>query len=150
MISTLDEAKRAAYRGAFRGLEYQGFRRAVNPQTVTCVLRFEQGGKTFHCAVGWLTRFDVLGKATWEDRGARFVSGSAYDVTTSRALSEPLQQWYDAADTTSRYAFDAFLADLQEAHDASSGDPMVMEQRLLGIGKEIGEPRPKPLCAPMA
>lgn len=113
-IETMQQAMRAAYVGAYRGLASQGWRKAVDG--IACGWRVADGkGGTLRCAVGWLI----------PDSLAVGRRGSVSTVLDNPLLiAEPLRPW-------ARWCsgLEEVLAALQEAHDnaADSGD---MQRRI--------------------
>jgi len=99
VIKTLDEAKAAAWRGAYRGLRSQEWVQSMRDGE--CALRGD-GGRC--CAVGWLL-VDVP-------------PGTRPSGHCLRRLSPPLRMWRDCASDLDRVEFDWFLFVLQDKHDA--------------------------------
>ena len=119
-INTLEEAKAAAFRAAYRGLAWQGWRRALATDGETCVYRKYIGkgpGREVHCCgVGWLMAKPPVG-------AANYASINTLSISEYR-LSPPLQAWYDGLANPAhqeRRAFRDFLYELQRAHDTKKG-----------------------------
>lgn len=116
-ISTLQEAKQAAFNGAVKGLDSQGWN-VCQIDTSECV--WNTGKPGFHCAVGWLIPWECQ-----KDRQA----GTASAAFVLRLFSPPLQEWVDkateewnnlnffAAGRSERVQFSDFVESLQAAHD---------------------------------
>lgn len=113
-ITTLAEAKRAAFRGAYRGLRSQGWKPSMSDNnTGACMYN---GPKGTHCGVGWIMRKVPIGMN--EDPIGDIVEAFATRRKSfGSLLAEPLTKWWDAATEAEKRHFVNFLSDIQELHD---------------------------------
>lgn len=133
-ISSLQEAKQAAFNGAVRGLSWQEWKRCMRPEAVKngCVLSDGQGR---HCAVGWLIPEDKQPCDGVGDSWTAYYNKLLHPAfiswlnsrrwTRGTALNNPLKEGIE---------FKGFLAHLQNAHDdAVSAEHM--KNAFIRIGK---------------
>lgn len=123
-IKTLEEAKAAAFRGAYRGLKSQGWQKSLSKSGAMCVYR-GRGGRA--CAVGWILAVPPKGNSVYVRAAIR--SGAK--------MSGPLQRWYDGADARDRDRLLDFLGGMQNRHDSAPG-PEAMESRMREFAKRHG------------
>lgn len=126
-IETLQQAMRAAWVGAYRGLASQGWRQAVDGDD-NCVWRgiAPDGRTTLRCAVGWLIPDAAL-------RHAKRVSGDVTNPLLRTAIAEPLRSWVMVPE------FAEFLDALQWAHDgAGCADDMRARMEMLREQHRLG------------
>jgi hypothetical protein len=109
-IETLQEAKQAAFNGAVRGLNYQGWQQCR--KMVGCA--WNLGFPGVHCAVGWLI--------PWENQ-KNIKTGSSSRAVRDHLLAPPLVEWDDQLRT--------LLNDMQYAHDCNH---LEMKERFQAIG----------------
>jgi hypothetical protein len=107
-IETLEQAKRAAFMGAYRGLRSQGWRQSA----VGGACAYRGNGGTC-CAVGWLIPDSRYTEALEGHGASFFVNCNEDDVP----LAKPLADWWRAASYNDKRAFQWFLIDVQRAHD---------------------------------
>lgn len=133
-IETLEQAKRAAFMGAYRGLRSQGWERSVddlaeaNQFSPYSICRYD-GSNGRHCAVGWLLK----------TRGVRN-SKPMFQICEDD-LAAPLRSWFKASDESIKDAFAGYLLYLQNAHDAGL-TPAQMANNFEQIQEEHGWPVP--------
>lgn len=121
-IETLQQAMRAAWVGAYRGLASQGWE--VASDGGACRWRLRRGDRVLCCAVGWLL----------PDDPRVFAAGDVGVETLfnwPELLAEPLVPWLRDDD------FQELLTQLQVAHDGSSG-PDDMRVRIENVGVRYG------------
>jgi hypothetical protein len=107
-IETLEQARRAAFMGAYRGLRHQGWKRAYHEGVCSTRLRAADG-TVMCCAVGWLAPDASIG---WTPECARLV-----ELPSPEKLAAPLADWFVNANSSDRIAFHNFLDLLRSAHD---------------------------------
>ncbi len=131
-ITTLEQAKRAAFLGVWRGLQSQGFRRSTKERNdiVQCAYRGDDGLK---CAAGWLIP-DSEYTPNIEGCGAYFLDGFRF--------AAPLRGWLDNSGNPGT-KLGAFISELQHVHDISS-DAGGVESRLREFARNHGYPTPEP------
>jgi hypothetical protein len=124
-ITTLQEAKQAAFNGAVRGLNYQGWKRCSKDGTCA----WNTGEPGFHCAIGWL-----IG---WEDQRDVSLDDQALAVAVNRRLlTSHLIDWAIDDDQNVTEEFYVFLHVMQTAHDTYY-HPSAMKKRFQGIASKF-------------
>jgi hypothetical protein len=131
-IGTLQEAKAASFRGAYRGLRSQKWEQAFIGDT--CALRSKDGKC---CAVGWLIPEKHIARIT-ENLG---IFASFADVTDDGFLADPLAEWFKSAPRKDRIEFKEFLGELQAIHDENE-IPSEMERGFEELRTANGWPVP--------
>ncbi len=111
-IKTLEEAMAAAFRGSYRGLRHQAWKRATVGEHA-CALQSRPG---CHCAIGWITRLPLITLKSDESLDG-FIGAGIDQVTDDRALALPLQRWWNTSNDADNGAFYLFLLQIQHAHD---------------------------------
>jgi hypothetical protein len=137
-ISTLQEAKQAAFNGAYRGLSYQQWQPSLDPSNLfgdRCSY-YSKDGK--HCGVGWLIPKHKYNPDI-ERRGAG-------ELLVTACLADPFQDFLTNAESTDRRKFLVFLDDLQVAHDDLDAT-CSMKERMHNLAESEGLSIPKPLRA---
>lgn len=126
-ISTLQEAKQAAFNGAVRGLASQNWEQCVNLQLAHPVCKWNLGKPGMHCAIGWLIPWE-----NQESASQQYLT----DAIVTRKFAPVLQEWMNSIfDNEFEYsAFSCFLNSMQTAHDQSKGQ-LSLYQRFVEVGK---------------
>jgi len=133
-IKSLEEAKAAAFRGAYRGLRHQGWRQSAS--AFGCLYNSPVG----HCGVGWLLR----------NLPQKFNCASICNlhIAIGNALGDffapPLAKWWRKANAEERCEFVEFLGGIQRAHDKSDS-PSDMRRRFEAMRVANGWPVPSVL-----
>lgn len=135
-ITSLQEAKQAAFNGSVKGLSYQGWVRCTTPTPGNDGCVWNRGKPGFHCAVGWLI--------PWKDQSDE-MSGSSLSAIgvfpRESKLAPPLRRWVEerrnlGSPKSEGYLsleegtankefgeFSAFLLECQQIHDAAPAVP---------------------------
>lgn len=130
-IETLEQAKRALFNAAYRGLRWQGFQRCLAEGSSTaCATRSVQpDGRVFACALGWAAPDDRVGP-------------TQVTPPSDEQLAEPLSDWLTRrAAPRDVTLFWRFATRLQSAHDRSPV-PNGMRASLESVGRQHDIPVP--------
>jgi hypothetical protein len=99
---TVDEAMQAAFTGAVRGLNSQGWAQCVPPHQKSC--RWNLGKPGVHCAVGWLI--------PWEkQKDVNYQAQHAMSALDTHRLHPELARWAGIQ------RFRDFVVTMQNIHD---------------------------------
>jgi hypothetical protein len=106
-IETLQQARQAAFTGAYRGLRSQQWRQCVDE---TGMARWYNDEPGVHCAVGWLI-------PAARQRAHR---GPHEAWLAMRIMADSLQRWCEQAPESEQLSLQCFLEEMQNAHDNNS------------------------------
>lgn len=133
-INTLQEAKQAAFNGAYKGLNYQKWKRSTSADGEN---RCQYNGPNgTHCGVGWLIPKDKYDEGI-EDKG---ICSLAEEIIPF--LADPLENFCKKANNTDVGEFLDFLVEIQESHDEACGGTL-MKNKFEQIAKNYGLTIPK-------
>lgn len=134
-INTLQEAKQAAFNGAYKGLNYQKWKKSTSPGDKDRCQYNGTGGR--HCGVGWLIPKDKYDEGI-EDKG---ISSLAKDIIPF--LADPLEHFCKKANNTDVGEFLDFLCEIQESHDEALRGGKCMKNKFEQLAKNYGLQLPK-------
>lgn len=126
-IETLDQAKRAMFNGAYRGLRFQGWKQANSGTSLgMCYTRITSCDGTLSCALGWLAPDAKLAKTR-----VRYQPGvDLCGAPTFAEMAEPISDYYVRCYSKPQelHQIGEFARRLQHLHDCSKS-PEDMKQK---------------------
>lgn len=122
-FETVEEAIRAAFKQAVRGLDSQGWQRCEAHGNC----QWNAGRPNFHCAVGWLIP---------EDNQTEERTGGVSDLVEMKELEADSVLYPEYHEWLRNEKFSNFLYFLQDAHDA--GQASDMKERFVLLENQYG------------
>jgi hypothetical protein len=131
-INTLEEARAAAFRGAYRGLRSQGWKPCMWGRT--CTIR--SADRKMCCTIGWLVPEHKIANRTTR-KELQLAAGRVLELGL---LADVLMDWLRGASMRDSYHFYQFLRDLMLIHDDHSPGAMRYELERLAFEHSIDIP----------